>query len=254
MKSDCEFMLSLRQRVKEYFQKPGTVSKWWDPEYQDSLFKEELARQVDTIVSVRDFRAGRVLDVAAGKGRLSIALARTGCQGVSAVDISGEMLTEIRRRANQQGVAGMINLFEMDAEEIAFADESFDLVACLEALVHIPRPDRALKEFRRVLREDGLLAISVTLPIRTRTWLDHLSRVKSWTRFKEWMITPAYSSRFYRNYLRRLLRRPEPYGREIPESFITKALEAAEFRILVRIPMDHPKNPRHLLLMANKTR
>ena len=44
-----------------------------------------------------------------------------------------------------------------DAEQLAHPNESFDAVICLEALVHYPHPEKALREFQRVLRKGGIL-------------------------------------------------------------------------------------------------
>jgi ubiquinone/menaquinone biosynthesis C-methylase UbiE len=52
----------------------------------------------------------------------------------------------------------------MDANELAFADGSFDCVLCGFALDldGFPRPDRALSEFNRILRPGGRLRVSVS--------------------------------------------------------------------------------------------
>jgi SAM-dependent methyltransferase len=48
----------------------------------------------------------------------------------------------------------------MDAEEMAFADASFDVLTAAFVLFFLPDPERAVAEFRRVLRPGGTVAVS----------------------------------------------------------------------------------------------
>lgn len=47
-----------------------------------------------------------------------------------------------------------------DAQALGFADASFDVVLCTEMLEHVPEPQRAIDEMRRVLRPGGLLLLT----------------------------------------------------------------------------------------------
>lgn len=47
-----------------------------------------------------------------------------------------------------------------DAQALGFADASFDTVLCTEMLEHVPEPQRAIDEMRRVLRPGGLLLLT----------------------------------------------------------------------------------------------
>jgi ubiquinone/menaquinone biosynthesis C-methylase UbiE len=55
--------------------------------------------------------------------------------------------------------AGPATLREMDARALQFEDASFDLVYSFHALEHIPTPERALAEIRRVLTKGGRFII-----------------------------------------------------------------------------------------------
>jgi SAM-dependent methyltransferase len=48
-----------------------------------------------------------------------------------------------------------------DAQNLPYGDNSFDAVVCGYGIIHLPMPDRALAEMRRVLRPGGRVAISV---------------------------------------------------------------------------------------------
>jgi ubiquinone/menaquinone biosynthesis C-methylase UbiE len=55
-----------------------------------------------------------------------------------------------------------------DVEAMPFEDASFGTVVCTEVLEHVPHPDQALREIRRVLRPGGALIGSV--PARSMIW------------------------------------------------------------------------------------
>jgi ubiquinone/menaquinone biosynthesis C-methylase UbiE len=57
---------------------------------------------------------------------------------------------------------------EGDIESMPFADATFETVVCTEVLEHVPHPESALAEMRRVLRPGGLLLGSV--PARSWIW------------------------------------------------------------------------------------
>jgi SAM-dependent methyltransferase len=53
-----------------------------------------------------------------------------------------------------------------DAQDLTFSDSSFGAVILLETLEHLPRPERAIAEACRVLRDDGLLLLSMPFNYR----------------------------------------------------------------------------------------
>lgn len=99
-------------------------------------------------------RARRALDVAAGTGYLSIGIAAAGLAGeVHACDLSGEMARRTGQNAARAGAR--VHLALSDAERLAYAPGSFDLVVARGALHHLPDPVVALREMRRVLARGG---------------------------------------------------------------------------------------------------
>jgi SAM-dependent methyltransferase len=48
-----------------------------------------------------------------------------------------------------------------DAQDLPYADDTFDAVVCGFGIIHVPQPDRALAEMRRVVRPGGRVAVSV---------------------------------------------------------------------------------------------
>jgi ubiquinone/menaquinone biosynthesis C-methylase UbiE len=118
-----------------------------------------------------------VLDVGCGRGASAMPAARlVAPRGrVVAVDLAAGMIEELRRDAEAQGVANLETAV-MDAEELLLPDAVFDRVLGGFCLFFFPRPEAALEEMRRVLKPDGLLALS-TWDKRDDSWqwLDDLT-------------------------------------------------------------------------------
>jgi len=98
-----------------------------------------------------------VLDVATGTGRLPRALLRQPpFEGrVIGLDLSRRMLREAVRRTAQ--FADRLTYVWQDARSLPFDDDTFDAVACVEALEFTPDPREVLAELVRVLRPGGVL-------------------------------------------------------------------------------------------------
>jgi ubiquinone/menaquinone biosynthesis C-methylase UbiE len=91
---------------------------------------------------------GRLLDIGFGTG-LSLRHYPPSIEVVGA-DISLEMLRFARQKALERGRP--VELVQVDAERLAFPDQSFDSVAFNLCLCTIPNPARALQEALRVAR------------------------------------------------------------------------------------------------------
>lgn len=108
--------------------------------------------RVATVRAVDPKPGERILDVAAGTGTSSAALARTGAH-VVALDFSAGMVEEGRRRQPKlEFVVG-------DAEKLPFDDDSFDAVTISFGLRNVEHPKIALAEMYRVLKPGGRLVI-----------------------------------------------------------------------------------------------
>jgi SAM-dependent methyltransferase len=117
-------------------------------------FSEPLAVQ---FAELADVRAGqRALDVGCGPGALTAQLVeRLGSDAVSAIDPSASFVAAIRARFPEIDVQSGI------AEQLPFADNSFD-VALAQLVVHFMiDPVSGLREMARVTRAGGLVAASV---------------------------------------------------------------------------------------------
>ena len=123
--------------------------------------ESKARRRVLELASVRP--GEDVLEVATGTGVQLVRLAGANPGGRTAgVEISEGMLAQTRRRLEDAGLAGEVEVIEGSALELPIADESFDLLVNGYMLDLLPRDDipRALAEFKRVLRPRGRLVLS----------------------------------------------------------------------------------------------
>ena len=99
----------------------------------------------------------RLLDVACGSGQLGLIAARRGAR-VSGVDIATNAILAARGRAASEGLDARFD--EGDAEELPYADASFDVVASIFGAMFAPRPERVAAELLRVSRPGGTIAMA----------------------------------------------------------------------------------------------
>jgi ubiquinone/menaquinone biosynthesis C-methylase UbiE len=99
----------------------------------------------------------RMLEIGAGTGYFTLNLLRAGVvEHATATDISPGMLRRLSATAGRLGLD--VEVAEVDAESLPFADASFDLVIGHAVLHHLPGLDRAMSEFHRVLAPGGTIA------------------------------------------------------------------------------------------------
>ena len=99
-----------------------------------------------------------VLDAGCGAGHTALAFAAQAGQ-VIACDFTASMLAQLVALARQRGVGNIITQLA-DVECLPFAASAFDLVVTRYSGHHWLHPQRALAEFRRLLKADGQLLIS----------------------------------------------------------------------------------------------
>jgi phosphatidylethanolamine/phosphatidyl-N-methylethanolamine N-methyltransferase len=98
----------------------------------------------------------RVLEVGVGTG-INAALYPRECS-VTGIDLSGSMLEKARARVAREGIRNM-RLLEMDAADMKFADETFDIVYAPYLISVVPDPVAVAREMRRVCRTGGRIVI-----------------------------------------------------------------------------------------------
>ena len=104
---------------------------------------------------------GPVLDVCTGTADLALAYWRAGRAEVRVVgaDFSRPMLAVAEKKARRAGAARQLALVEADAQQLPFADNTFEVVSVAFGLRNVADTDRGLREMVRVCRPGGRVAV-----------------------------------------------------------------------------------------------
>jgi ubiquinone/menaquinone biosynthesis C-methylase UbiE len=116
----------------------------------------------ETLCEAVDLRGGeKVLDVAAGNGNATLAAARRFAEVVS-TDYVGTLLERGRERAAAERLA--VTFQVADAEQLPFADASFDVVLSTFGAMFTPDHQRSANELLRVCRQGGRIGLTNWTP------------------------------------------------------------------------------------------
>jgi phosphatidylethanolamine/phosphatidyl-N-methylethanolamine N-methyltransferase len=114
------------------------------------------AGRLQAIQRMKVKKGDRVLEVGVGTG-INASLYPRDCQ-VTGIDLSASMLEKARERVARKGINN-VRLLEMDAADIKFADNSFDIVYAPYVISVVPDPVAVVAEMRRVCRPGGRIII-----------------------------------------------------------------------------------------------
>ena len=136
--------------------------------------------------------ADRVLEVGVGTG-INASLYPRDCS-VTGIDLSTSMLEKARRRIAHKGVRN-VRLMEMDATNLKFPDDTFDVVYAPYVISVVPDPVAVAREMMRVCRRGGRVVILNHFRSRNRlgAWLEWLiAPVGKYLGFKSDLDLPAF--------------------------------------------------------------
>jgi ubiquinone/menaquinone biosynthesis C-methylase UbiE len=193
------------------------------------------------------------LDVATGGGHTALWLARHGWK-VAAGDVSQRMLENTSRLLAEEGFQLETRLFP--AEEIPYADATFDMVTCRVAAHHFSSPEGFVREVARVLRPGGyFLLIDGTVPDNDPILEAWLHRVEKWRDPSHGRFLPRkeWDDLTLSNGLTILKSEIHPKKQPDLEWYFETAATTQENRILVREAVDTaPAEVRHSLRLAGE--
>lgn len=147
----CEMDISHNETIQKEFTKQA---RGYGKQGITLVRQDYLKWMVDHLPLEQNFR---VLDVAAGTGHFSRAIALY-VHKVVAIDTTFEMLKEGRKEVERVGIANIIFAKAL-AETLPFPDNFFDVVVCRLAIHHFQEPILQVREMYRVCKKDGVLGI-----------------------------------------------------------------------------------------------
>lgn len=170
----------------------GAIPRLYESHLVPLIFAPYAA---DLAQRLRSRPLARVLELAAGTGVVTRALARTLADEVALVasDLNQEMLDH----AAAIGTLRPVEWRRADAMQLPFADETFDAVVCQFGWMFFPDKAQAFAEARRVLAPGGMLVFSVWDRIEDNEFAD--------------VVTAALASLIPRDPPRFLARTPHGY-------------------------------------------
>ncbi len=144
--------MEIGQRVKDYWTQRshdfGTVRK---NELENKMGQRWL-HEIERFLP--EGRSLDILDVGTGTGFFAVLLAQQGHR-VEGIDLTPAMLEEARTLAKQRNLD--ITFREMDAQNLAYPDGTFDVVISRNLTWTLPDPERAYASWFRVLKPGGVL-------------------------------------------------------------------------------------------------
>jgi SAM-dependent methyltransferase len=133
----------------EYF--GDTRDYWWNADFIELMAKRW-----------RLHRVREALDVGCGVGHWGRLLSGVLPEQarVTGVDRDPFWIEKAKERAQARGQEGRFHYLVGVAEQLPFADDSFDLVTCQTVLIHARDPRATIAEMIRVTRPGGLIAVA----------------------------------------------------------------------------------------------
>ena len=176
------------------------ISRFYEQADEDSRLKRSRHGQLEyrtTMVYIHRYagKGSRVLEVGAGTGRYSIALAKEGMD-VTAVELAEHNLAVLKE--NSSGI-GNIRVCQGDAADLsAFAAESFDVTLVLGPMYHLYGKDevgRAIDEAVRVTKKGGVILFAF-LSVYAVMYANYMNG--SWAAGQQENFTDDYRVRHFR--------------------------------------------------------
>lgn len=128
----------------------------WAPIY-DFVFTEVFKQARKAAIAAAERTGGRILEVGVGTG-ISLPYYSSASR-LAGVDLSEPMLRKAQEKVRGLGMHHVEGLAVMDAERMAFPDQSFDVIVAQLVVTTVPNPEATLDEFLRVLKPGGEIVL-----------------------------------------------------------------------------------------------
>jgi len=128
----------------------------------DNPLRRRLLQKPELIAERMQLKPGMtVIEIGPGKGSYTKAVAKKVEPNgkVFAIDIQKSIITRLKKKIKKENIQNIIPKIE-DANNLSFEDESVDRIFAITCLPEIPDPVRILREFKRILKPDGIISLS----------------------------------------------------------------------------------------------
>jgi 2-polyprenyl-6-hydroxyphenyl methylase/3-demethylubiquinone-9 3-methyltransferase len=134
------------------------AARWWDPEGESRPLHDLNPVRLGYVADRADLKGARALDVGCGGGILSESLARAGAN-VTAIDLAPAVLEVARLHLYESRLS--VDYRETSVEALAIEMRgTFDVIACMEMLEHVPDPGSVIRACATLLVPGGKLFLS----------------------------------------------------------------------------------------------
>lgn len=163
--------MELKQQIKEYWN-DKQPNLWYGKDYGEIEHKKynEYYPYLPLVCEFDNYKGKNVLEIGVGMGIDLKQYAQNGaiCYGTDLTEGSINKTKHLFETYNLKA-----NLQVMDAENLKFEDNTFDMVCSYGVLHHTPDTQKAIDEIHRVLKPNG----KVIIILYSRTWKHYLRRV-----------------------------------------------------------------------------
>lgn len=192
----------------------------------------------------KNCRGKEVLDFCCGNGEDTFFLAKNGARRVVGIDISDVSIDNCIRRSIEENVSDKVSFLVMDAENIRFGDNKFDIITEYGALHHIDL-EKAFSETARVLRPDGkLICVEAlghnpiirqyrrrTMHLRTQWEVEHIIMKRDIEKAKDYFHKIEFVKFYHLATIAAV-----PFRNSLGFEIILSTLEAID-RVLLKLPV-----------------
>lgn len=147
-------------KQKKYFQKEFSAVI----DYRLAPWQKSYIQRIKKDLLKKNYKEKTLLDIATGSGYVAIEMAKLG-MNVIACDLSKESIKNLNRYKKEFGLKNL-KIIECYAEKIPLKDKTVDYIVANAILEHIPEENDAVAEWKRLLKKDGRIFITVPLKFR----------------------------------------------------------------------------------------
>lgn len=155
MKNDKQYKKQINYFSKEFKALNDYKLEAWQESYVERIRRDMLGK---------NYKGKTLLDIATGSGYVAVEMAKLGLN-VIATDLTPGAINNLNKYKKEFSLKNLKTKISL-AERLGLPDNSVDYVVANAILEHIPDEKQAVKEWKRVLKKNGRIFITVPLKFR----------------------------------------------------------------------------------------